>query len=641
MSTAAIYSRYSSELQSERSIDDQIALCRSYAQRENLIVVGTYDDRAQSGSSMHGRLGIARLLRDAGDRLFTHLIVESLDRLSRDQADLATLYKRLTFLGITIIEVHGGKATPLQTAVRGLVGAIYLADLADKTRRGMSGRVRAGKSAGGRAYGYRAVPGKPGELAIVEHEADAVRRIYDLYASGESPRAIAGKLNSLGIVPPRGLHWNASTINGSRQRCNGILSNPIYRGEMVWNRIRMLKDPDTGRRVSRPNPEAEWQRTQVEDLRIVPEEIWTAAQARRRQTRAQSSAPAFKPRNLLSGLLKCHRCGGSLIVKDRRNGKARIQCSVHQESSTCDNRRVYDLTRIERAVVTRLRQEMTDPALLTAYVEAYNAERQKLSADRAQNRGKLETRLAAVTGEIERTVTMMIKGLVEPERHAPRLKQLEAEEKTLKAELAAAPSAEIVVLHPAAIARYREQLEELHEEMQGGAEPMKALRSLVAKVTVQPDYKIRIEGRLAQLIGGDAYPSTEWWGTDGSGGGICALPHLPDHRRGLTQKRPASGKIAPRTDRTSRQPRDRRPAPVSCPPKRQKARHPFGHRASCPGNDQESRKRRRAPPVRAISELAATCAAGRRTSPGPLARPGTVSARRGSVPAPTGRPGHP
>lgn len=110
--TAAIYARYSSDLQSDRSIEDQIELAKSYAAREGLIVTAFYEDRALSGSSLQGRPGLARLLRDAAERLFTHVIVESLDRLSRDQADLATLYKRLTFLGIEIREVHGGKATP-------------------------------------------------------------------------------------------------------------------------------------------------------------------------------------------------------------------------------------------------------------------------------------------------------------------------------------------------------------------------------------------------------------------------------------------------------------------------------------------------------------------------------------------------
>jgi DNA invertase Pin-like site-specific DNA recombinase len=518
VTTAAVYARYSSELQSDRSIEDQVDLCRSYAQREGLIVTATYEDRAQSGASMQGRLGLARLLRDAADRLFTHLVVESLDRLSRDQADLASLYKRLTFLGIEIREVHGGKATPINTAVRGLVGAIYLADLADKTRRGMSGRVRDGKSAGGRAFGYRPVPGRPGELEIVEHEAEAVRRIYASYAAGESPRAIAGALNLEGVTPPRGGRWNASTINGSRARGNGILGNALYRGEIVWNKVRMVKDPDTGRRVSRPNPPAEWQRRHAQALQIVPDDLWQAVEARRRAVKERlPTAPRFKVKHLLSGLLKCHCCGGSLVVRDRQAGRTRIECSTQRESGTCDNRKLFYLDRIERAVITALKAEMTSPALIAAYVAEYNAERRRLARDQAGVRAKLEARLAAATAEIERTVTLMVKGIMDPDRHAPRLKELEAEERRLRAELSASASTGVVELHPAAIERYRMQLERLEREITGAPEAMQSLRALVARVTVTPDYGIEIEGRLSELLGVPVYPSAHGAAVTGNG----------------------------------------------------------------------------------------------------------------------------
>jgi site-specific DNA recombinase len=506
MTTAAIYARYSSELQSDRSIEDQIELAKAYAAREGLIVTAAYEDRAQSGSSTQGRLGLARMLRDANDRLFTHLIVESLDRLSRDQADLATLYKRLTFIGIEIREVHGGKATPLNAAVRGLVGTLYLADLADKTRRGLAGRVREGKSAGGKAYGYRPVTGQPGALEIVPDEAEAVRLVFQLYADGASPRDIAGRLNRDGVPPPRGCRWNASTINGSRQRSNGILGNTLYAGEMVWNRTRMVKDPETGRRVSRPNPESEWQRRHVDELRIVDAALWAAVQARRRQRPGQIEI-RFKPKRLLSGLLKCDVCGGSLVIRDHQSGKARVECSTHKESRSCSNGRIFYLDRIERAVVQTLKDEMTNPDALAEFVREYNAERRRLASDVARNRGKIEGRLKAVTAEIERIVTLMVKGLVEPERHAPRLKELEAEEKRLKADLAAAAVPQVLTLHPTAIARYRAQLETLESEIAKTAEPSQALRDLIERVIVRPNYEIEIVGRLAELTGIPAYPS--------------------------------------------------------------------------------------------------------------------------------------
>src|SRR5664280_2042655 len=93
---------------------------------------------------------------------------------------------------------------------------------ARKVRRGMAGVVRDGRSAGGRAYGYRPVLGKPGELEIVASEADTIRRIFAVYAAGVAPRTIATTLNNEAVAPPRGARWNASTINGSGKRGHGI-----------------------------------------------------------------------------------------------------------------------------------------------------------------------------------------------------------------------------------------------------------------------------------------------------------------------------------------------------------------------------------------------------------------------------------
>jgi site-specific DNA recombinase len=91
-------------------------------------------------------------------------------------------------------------------------------------------------------------------LKIAEAEADVVRRIFSDYAAGKSPRDIACELNIERVAPPWGSSWNASTINGNVKRGTGIVLNDIYAGRIVWNKVRMIKDPATGKRVSRPNP---------------------------------------------------------------------------------------------------------------------------------------------------------------------------------------------------------------------------------------------------------------------------------------------------------------------------------------------------------------------------------------------------
>jgi site-specific DNA recombinase len=184
---------------------------------------------------------------------FDVVVLEDLDRAFRNEADYHTARERLNFHGVAI-HTAGGLLTRIEGSVRAMLAALYL-ELSLHVRRGLTGVVKDGRSAGGRSYGYRPVAGSPGRLVIDEAEANVVRRIFADYAAGASPREIAHKLNTDGVLGPRGGAWNASTILGSRQRRNGILQNALYDGRIVWNRQRFAKHPDTARRVSRANPE--------------------------------------------------------------------------------------------------------------------------------------------------------------------------------------------------------------------------------------------------------------------------------------------------------------------------------------------------------------------------------------------------
>ena len=98
---AAIYARFSSDLQRDASIEDQIRSCREYAARQGLKVVETYSDRAVSGASLM-RSGMQKLLRDGRNGVFDVVISEGLDRLSRNQADIAQIYQSLLFAEVMI-----------------------------------------------------------------------------------------------------------------------------------------------------------------------------------------------------------------------------------------------------------------------------------------------------------------------------------------------------------------------------------------------------------------------------------------------------------------------------------------------------------------------------------------------------------
>jgi site-specific DNA recombinase len=194
---AVIYARYSSENQREASIEDQVRLCRERIEREGWELVRVFHDSAVSGGSTFRRHAYHAMLEGAVNGGFEVVVAEALDRLSRDQEDVAALFKRLQFAGIQIVTLAEGEISALHVGLKGTMNALFLKDLAQKTHRGLRGRVEAGKSAGGRCYGYDVVRrtdghGEPvrGERAINANQAAVVQRIFGMFAAGASPSRI-------------------------------------------------------------------------------------------------------------------------------------------------------------------------------------------------------------------------------------------------------------------------------------------------------------------------------------------------------------------------------------------------------------------------------------------------------------------
>ncbi len=155
---AVIYARYSSELQRDASIEDQVRVCRRRVEAEGWSLGRIYSDHGASGAS-HLRASYQALLADARKQLFDVVVAESLDRLSRDQEHVAALFKHLSFGGVTLLTIGEGEISELHVGLKGTMSALLLKDLAQKTRRGLEGRVREGRSAGGLSYGYRIARG--------------------------------------------------------------------------------------------------------------------------------------------------------------------------------------------------------------------------------------------------------------------------------------------------------------------------------------------------------------------------------------------------------------------------------------------------------------------------------------------------
>ncbi|KRW93060.1 recombinase family protein [Paracoccus sp. MKU1] len=515
---AAIYARFSSDLQRDASIEDQIRACRDYAAHQGLEVVEVYSDRAISGASMM-RSGLQKLLRDAQAGQFDVVIAEALDRLSRSQADIATIYQRLTFNGQLIETISEGQVSELHIGLTGTMNALFLKELGKKTHRGLKGRALEGKSAGGLTYGYKpvvkfAANGEPirGDREIDPAQAKVVRRIFTDYARGISPKKIAEQLNLEKIPGPQGGAWGTSSIHGNRERGTGILNNELYVGRQVWNRLKYVKDPSTGKRVSRLNPEADRVITEVPELRILEDGLWEAARHRQGAMKSKNTdIPVWdrrRPRFLFSGLMKCGRCGSgfSKVSKDS------FGCSAARQKgpAVCTNMTVIRREDLEGAVLNALEHHLMDPGVVQIFCEEYAAERNRLQAEAGAGRAALEKELRQVTGDHKKLVDAIVAG-VPAEQVKDRMIALDARRKDLERQLSASPAPDPVRFHPSMAKTYRTRVGQLIRglsEAEGHEETKEALRALVEKIVLVPveteeggtRQAIDLHGALASLL---------------------------------------------------------------------------------------------------------------------------------------------
>ncbi len=258
----AIYARYSSENQRDASIGDQFRICREFAQRQGWHIAGEYSDHAVSGATLMRPGFQAMMARSAAQKKVDVVLAEALDRFSRDQEDTAGLFKRLTFAGVSIVTLAEGDITFLHIGLKGTMNAMFLKELADKTRRGLRGRVELGKAGGGVSFGYRIVRTVRERRRLDRRARDRARgsrhhpaHLQATTSAGASPKQIAKDSESRRVCAARVERSGVrARSTATRSAGIGILHNELYIGRMVWNRQRFLKDPDTGKRVVTAEP---------------------------------------------------------------------------------------------------------------------------------------------------------------------------------------------------------------------------------------------------------------------------------------------------------------------------------------------------------------------------------------------------
>jgi site-specific DNA recombinase len=446
---AAVYARKSTEqtgvADEARSVTRQIEHAKLYAAKKGWTVPDEllFVDDGISGAEFERRPGFQRLLASLKHRPpFQFLVVMDESRLGRESIEVSSLLKLISVAGVVTYCYLDDKAVHLDTptdkvmlALRGFTDESERTRGAQRTHDAMVRKAKAGHVTGGRVYGYDNIEilsglldayGRPKrdhvERRVNEEQATVVRRIFRLCADGKGMVSIARRLNDEGLPAPR--NSQGRRISWSPSSVRSLLFRRLYLGEVIWNKTK--KRNPWGIQQQRKRPEREWITIAMPELRIISDPEWKAAHDRLNATRAVylrgtrgelwgRPASTLDSKYLLTGLVKCGLCGGSVYVKSSSRKGARALfygCMTHhlRGRTACANNLLTPMDRANEEVLAVLERDVLHPDVTKTVVRKALDKFRASERDWSERRQALHKQIAAVDMEIGRLVAAISSG---------------------------------------------------------------------------------------------------------------------------------------------------------------------------------------------------------------------------------------
>lgn len=407
----AAYARYSSDNQREESIEAQLRAIREYCERNNIQLVKIYTDEAKSATT-DNRPGFLQMIHDSALGLFDAVIVHKLDRFSRDRYDSAFYKRQLKKNGVRLISVlehldDSPESIILESVLEGMA-EYYSRNLAREIMKGMKETALQCKHTGGiPPLGYDVGPDKT--YVINEHEAKAVRMIFEMYAAGKGYTDIIRALNEAGFRTKMGRQFGKNSIHE-------ILRNEKYRGVYIYNRT---ASKEAGKRNHHKSKnEDEIIRIEGGMPRIIDDETWERVQERMEKNKRGPGAYKAKEVYLLSGLIYCGKCGSAMVGNRRLSGNSKskylsYECSTHKRTKGCSmkaiNAKVAENTVIEELEKRILSKEGVEE--IAAKIHAFAQSQYSTIKEDIQT---FKKELSEVQQQIDNIVDAVAKGLFHP-----------------------------------------------------------------------------------------------------------------------------------------------------------------------------------------------------------------------------------
>ena len=419
---AVIYARYSSHSQRDASIEQQVAACRRFAERQDIEIVEVYEDRATTGTNDR-RSGFQQMIKDAHRRQWEYVIVYTLDRFARDRYASAVYKRQLKDCGVKVLsameQISDDPTGILMESLLEGLAEYYSSELSRKIRRGMDDNASKCLCNGQIPFGYKR--GKDGRFAIDEREAPIVQEIYRRIRDGAKLSELIHDINERGILNKRGNKWTHSTFNVllRNERYTGIY---IYKDARIPGGMPQIIDPALFDAVqlimhTKKNPR--------KNTALAPDERSVLPQRRRQENGIY----------YLTGKLFCGHCHSPMVGVSGRSKSGPLYyyytCKGKRTERKCQKKNV-NRDYIEKFIASALKQTMLNDQAISILADAA-VEFQKKKAVHPEMEALVQ-RSAEIKKSINNIVAAIEAGIFSAATQS-RLAELEAEQRTVLTQL--------------------------------------------------------------------------------------------------------------------------------------------------------------------------------------------------------------
>lgn len=371
LTRAVAYTRFSSDMQREESIEAQMRAIKEFADKQGYALLKNYADRGISGTT-DNRPEFQKMLDDAKKDLFDVIIVHKLDRFARNRADSAIYRKELSKNEVKLISVLENfddrpEAIILQSVIEGY-NEYYSKNLRREVMKGLKENALTCRFTGGiPCLGYD-IDKETLKYIINPFEAESVKLIFKRYLEGEGYGAIIDELNKKGFKTKRGYSFGKNSLHE-------ILKNEKYTGVYIYNKS---VHPDDNGKFNRHLSKSDDEIIKIDGgiPQIISKSDFQKVQEKMKERKKKTATYKAKQDYLLSGKIKCGVCGCTFAGNSRKPRANKplyvsYNCTKKNGKINCDN---FGIKKdfIEEIILEKLADKVFDENKLPEIIEKYN-----------------------------------------------------------------------------------------------------------------------------------------------------------------------------------------------------------------------------------------------------------------------------